>query len=94
MTAPALERPVLTVVPDLPAPVALPLAAVRVAFEEMLASLGVDTAPGDDLTRESIGVLLTLLMQASGATVAVDSTTAAQAAFLQAVAGFTAREEQ
>lgn len=90
MTAPATERPALTVVPaPRPAVEVVALPAARAAFTEMLAALGVDTRPARTIRTDA---LLTLLMQASGATVAVPQDVAEHAAWLAAVDGYRTTE--
>ena len=85
MTAPAPERPALSVVPaPQPAVDAVPIQAARIALGEMLDSLGVTTRPAQAVTTDS---LLTLLLQASGAHVTVPQAVADHAAWLGAVAG-------
>ncbi|TDD97690.1 hypothetical protein [Actinomadura rubrisoli] len=91
MTAPAIERPALTVVPAPASPVdALPLAAARVAFSEMLDALGIDTRPAPGVSADA---LLALLLQASGAHVATTPAVADHATWLGAVAGYHPPQE-
>ena len=90
MTAPATERPALSVVPDpRPATEAVPIEAARLAFAEMLDALGVDTRPAAGAHTDA---LLTLLMQVFGATVSVPQDVAEHAAWLAAVDGYRTTE--
>lgn len=84
MTAPAPERPALSVVPaPQPAVDAVPIQAARIALGEMLDSLGVTTRPAQSVTSDA---LLTLLLQASGTRVAVPEDVADHAASVAAAA--------
>lgn len=86
MTAPAPERPSLSVVPTPhTAADAVPLHAARIALNELLDALGVTTRPPQSVRTDAF---LTLLLQASGASVQVPPAVADHAAWLGAVAGY------